>query len=136
MQHEILYKPVYSLLKLALEGGESVKAESGAMVSMSDSIEIQTHAQGGILGSLKRKVLGGESFFVNTFTAKSPGEVTLAPTMPGDMIDFDLDGNTVYAQSGAYIASTQGIEVDTKWGGAKGARPRVAHNKRTIPQFN
>jgi len=119
MQHEILYRPSYSLLRVDLEGGESICAEAGAMVSMSGGVEIQTAARGGIFGALKRSVLGGESFFVNTFNASEAGEVTFAPSLPGDVWAVELGGQTLYAQSGAYMASSPGIEVNTKWGGAK-----------------
>ena len=119
MEHEVLYRPSYSLLKIKLRQGESVSAESGAMVSMSSCIEIKTAAKGGLFGALKRSVLGGESFFVNTFMANDSGEVTFAPTLPGDIHDHELKGRSFYAQSGAYIASSPEIQVDTKWGGAK-----------------
>ena len=119
MEHEVLYRPSYSLLKLKLEPGDAISAEAGAMVSMSAGIEMETRAKGGVFGGLKRKLLGGESFFVNTFQATQAGEVTLAPTLPGDIHDLELKNQTVYAQSGAYIASSPEIEVDTKWGGAK-----------------
>jgi len=119
MEHEILYRPSYSLLRVTLAPGESIAAEAGAMVSMSAGIEIETKARGGVFGALKRSVLGGESFFVNTFHAHQAGEVTLAPTLPGDLSAFDLTGGTLYAQSGAYVASSLQIEVDTTWGGAR-----------------
>ncbi|MHC4661877.1 MAG: TIGR00266 family protein [Planctomycetota bacterium] len=119
MEHEVLYRPTYSLLQVKLAEGESVCAEAGAMVSMSSGIEIKTQAKGGLIGALKRKVLGGESFFVNTFTADKYGEITFAQTMPGDIMGFTLEGQTVFAQSGSYIASSPSVEVDTKWGGAK-----------------
>ncbi len=119
MEHEVLYRPSYSLLKLKLAPGDAISAEAGAMVSMSAGIEMETRAKGGVFGGLKRKLLGGESFFVNTFQATQAGEVTLAPTLPGDIHDLELKNQTVYAQSGAYIASSPEIEVDTKWGGAK-----------------
>jgi len=33
-----------------------------------------------------RSFLGGESFFVNTFTAQGgPGQITFAPSLPGDI---------------------------------------------------
>jgi len=107
------------LLKVELVRGEAISAEAGAMVSMSSGIEMETVAKGGLFGALKRSVLGGESFFVNTFRATEPGEVTFAPSLPGDIYDLELKGQTVYAQSGAYIASSPEIEVDTGWGGAK-----------------
>jgi uncharacterized protein (TIGR00266 family) len=119
MEHEVLYRPSYSLLKVRLERGDSISAESGAMVSMSSGIEMQTSAKGGLFGALKRRVLAGESFFMNTFTANEPGEVTFAPILPGDIHALQLTGQTMYAQSGAYIASSPQIEIDTKWGGAK-----------------
>ncbi|UCC97780.1 MAG: TIGR00266 family protein [Phycisphaerales bacterium] len=119
MEHEVLYRPSYSLLKVRLQQGEAVCAEAGAMVSMSGGIEIQTAAKGGLFGALKRSMLGGESFFVNTFKAANAGEATFAPALPGDIRALELKGQTVYAQSGAYIASSPEIQVDTKWGGAK-----------------
>lgn len=119
MEHEVLYRPSYSLLKVRLERNEAVCAEAGAMVSMSGGIEMQTAAKGGLFGALKRSMLGGESFFINTFKAADAGEVTFAPTLPGDIQALELKGQKVYAQSGAYIASSPEIQVDTKWGGAK-----------------
>lgn len=119
MEHEVLYRPSYSLLRVGLQQAESIAAEAGAMVSMSSGIEMETKARGGVFGALKRKMLGGESFFVNTFRASRPGEVTFAPTLPGDIQAMELSGGTIYAQSGAYIACSPEIEVNTKWGGAK-----------------
>ncbi len=119
MDYEILYQPSYSLLKVKLSRGESVLAEAGAMVSMSDTITIDTKMKGGIFGALKRSLLGGESMFMNTFTASDYGEVTFAPPLPGDIHGLELRSETLYAQSGAYIASSPEIKIDTKWGGAK-----------------
>ena len=69
---------------------------------------------------LKRAALGGESFFMNTFTATPPGDqIGLAAPLPGDIAHWPLTGQTVYLQSVAYLASALGIEVDTSWGGAK-----------------
>jgi len=119
MQHEILYQPSYSLLKTKLQQGEAISAESGAMVSMSGGVQIETKARGGVFGALKRSVLGGESFFVNTFKASADEEITFASSLPGDIAAIGLKGNTIFAQSGAYIASTPEIQIDTSWGGAK-----------------
>jgi len=72
-----------------------------------------------LFGALKKSVLGGESFFTNTFRAAEAGEVCFAPALPGDMVAVELAGQTLLAQSGAYVASSPEIAVDTKWGGAK-----------------
>ncbi len=99
--------------------GEKLIAETGAMVSMSAGIKIQTNMKGGFFGALKRNILGGESFFMNTFTADDDGHLTLAPSLPGDIKAIELQNSALLIQSGSYIASTEGIEIDTKWGGAK-----------------
>jgi uncharacterized protein (TIGR00266 family) len=119
MQTEILYQPAYSLCRVSLNSGESMRAESGAMVSMSGGVRIETAATGGIMKSLGRSLLGGESFFQNTFHADSGGEVTLAPELPGDILTFDLAGQELIVQAGSYLASHTGITVESKWGGAK-----------------
>ena len=42
---------------------------------------------------LKRSLLGGESFFINTFTATQEGDqIGLAPPLPGDMAHWPLAG--------------------------------------------
>ncbi len=119
MEHELEFGPAYSLLTVKLDAGESVRAESGAMVSMRGGVTMETKAAGGLMKGLKRAVLGGESFFQNTFTAATAGEATFAPTLPGDIVHLPLEGRTVYAQSGAYLVSTSDVDVDTKFGGGK-----------------
>jgi uncharacterized protein (TIGR00266 family) len=116
MNHEIDHRPSFALLTVDVEPGESVRSEAGAMVSMSSGIEVETNASGGVLSSLKRSVLGGESFFANTFTANESGHVTLAPPLPGDVVHHELDG-TLFVQSGSYLASDAGVEIDTAFGG-------------------
>jgi len=82
VKSEILYGPSYSLAVLSLSSGETIQAESGAMVSMTEGIEMQTSTKGGALKGLKRAVLGGESLFINTFTAERDAGITMAPAFP------------------------------------------------------
>lgn len=117
MQTEVLYSPAYATARLVLDAGESVRAESGAMLAMSPGLTMETSTQGGLLKGLKRSLLGGESFFMNTFTAQQGGaELYLAPSLPGDVVSWPLDGQ-LFVTSGSYLASTAGVEVDTRWGG-------------------
>ncbi len=120
MKHELLYKPNFTLARVMLDPGEAVTAEAGAMVTMSADMEMKTKGRGGIGKALLRSMVGGESFFQNTFTAGSNGgEVTLAPNYPGDILQVPLDGNAVMVQSGSYIFDTGDIEISTKFGGGK-----------------
>ena len=119
MQVDIQASPSFAMGTIRLGAGDSLKVEAGAMAAMTGGIEIQTASTGGLLGGLKRSMLGGESFFINTFTATSGGEISVAPKLPGDIIHLPLAGGAMFVQSGSWIASEPGVEVDTKWGGAK-----------------
>ena len=63
MKFEILSKPSYALVEVALDGGEKIVGDSGAMTWMEGKIDTQTTTRGGIFTGLKRKILSGESFF-------------------------------------------------------------------------
>ena len=120
MQFELKHQPSYSFAIAQLESNEQIKVEPGSMVSYSDGVSVETKSEGGFFGGLKRMV-GGESFFQNTYTAPAKGgEVTLAPALPGDMRVIAISGDDFLLQSGAYIASEMGVSFDSSWGGSKG----------------
>ncbi len=115
MKVEILYRPSYSLGVVTLEPNEQIQAEAGAMVSMSEGIKVETKAEGGLLKSLSRAVLGGESFFQNFYKAPPQGgEITFAPDLPGDVFALTLKNERLLVQSGSYLASERGIEINAK----------------------
>ena len=69
MKFELLDKPDFGLLRARFDAaGERLVAESGAMFSMSSGVRLETSTRGGLLAAAKRKMLGGESFFQNTYT--------------------------------------------------------------------
>lgn len=120
MDFEVMYRPTFSLLELRLKANEAIQAEAGAMVYMSPTIEIQTEMKGGFLGALSRTVLAGETLFTNTFKATGgSGILGLAPPYSGDVIHHKMQGESLFVQSGSYMASSPEIEISTKWGGAK-----------------
>jgi uncharacterized protein (TIGR00266 family) len=123
MQFSILDAPDFGMLEVAFENpGERVVAESGAMVAMSAGLDLQTNMRGGLLAAAKRKMLGGESLFQNTFTAREAGQkLYLAPGPEGDLRSLTLaEGQEFFLQSGAYVAHIgDELRLDTKWGGVK-----------------
>lgn len=120
MRFDIAHQPSYAIVTAHLEPGETIRTEGGAMVSMDTGITIETKAQGGFLKSLGRSILGGESFFMNTYHSDTGGTLRLAPSLPGDMMVLDVEPDApLLVQSGGYIASTEGVEIETKWSGAK-----------------
>jgi uncharacterized protein (TIGR00266 family) len=120
MDIQLKHQPSFSFAVVTLAPNEAIKVEPGAMVSFSDGLKQETKVEGGIMKGLKR-MIGGESFFQNTWTADSRGgEITLAPSLPGDMITVEIDDRGFNLQSGAFIASEAGVQFDTGWGGARG----------------
>jgi len=121
MDVEFQNGPAFTVAVARWAGGKQLRAESGATIGMTTGTQIETTTQGGILKGLKRS-FSGESFFMNMFTAPpSGGEILLASSLPGDMTYVDLQGETWLFHRDGFIASEQTIDLDTKWGGLKGA---------------
>jgi uncharacterized protein (TIGR00266 family) len=126
MQIQIQYNPAHSLATVHLNAGESIRAESSAMVSMSRGIDVQTNAGhsagGGFLGGLKRAVVGGESFFQNLYTARVNGaHVSLAPRLCGSMVVHEVQpGVDLFIQGSSYVAAPDSVHIDTQFQGFKG----------------
>lgn len=120
MEITIRHNPSFAVGRCALAGGETVRAESGAMMATSEGVAIEASMQGGLMKSLRRGVLGGESFFITTYTAPPAGGwVDVAAHLPGDMAVAEVGARALFVQRGSYLASEDGVEIDTKWGGFK-----------------
>ena len=119
MESEIIGKPAFAYVNVVLAPGESLVAQPDAMSSMDADLDLQAKLNGGILGGLLRKYLGGESLFINHFTNNTgaPRRITLVQKTPGDIDCVDLNGDTIYFQPGAYLCSTPGVQLSLKWAG-------------------
>ncbi|MFC2146494.1 TIGR00266 family protein [Acidobacteriota bacterium] len=115
MEYRIEHRPVFTIIRINLKQGEQFRAEAGAMVSMTPTLKLQAKGAGkGVFGTLKAAV-GGESFFATLFTAETgDGELVLAPSVLGDILKMELTGNTIYAEGGAYLAGSPGLDLSTK----------------------
>lgn len=121
MDITVRQSPSFAVARLQLAGSESVVVESGAMMAMSPDVNLTAKAEGGLLKSLKRATLGGESLFVSTYTASPTGGfVDVAARLPGDIGVRALDGATgLFVSRGSWLANEQTVDLDTKWGGFK-----------------
>ena len=116
MKYEILHEDAFPLIRCDLEKGESLKAESGAMVAMSPTLSVEGKMEGGILSGLARSFLAGEKFFFQEIVAKQgSGYVLLAHALPGGIVSVELDGSyDLRVQKDGFLAATDGVKVDTK----------------------
>ena len=111
----IEHAPVYASLRVNLDQGERFRAEPGALLSMTPSIELESAMAGkGFLGSIKAAV-GGESIFASIYTAvHGAGELILAPSQPGDIARIDLENQTLLAFGGAYLAGAADLQLSAR----------------------
>lgn len=131
MQHFIEHGPSFAWLRVQLAPSESIQAEAGAMVRRSPELEMTTHINAGhqpglfrliwnLLVALMRKLLGGETFFVNRFQGPQGGEVVLAPSLSGNIVHKRLEnGQRLFVQAGSYLASTGTIDTKLRFGGLR-----------------
>jgi uncharacterized protein (TIGR00266 family) len=108
------------MLVVQLDQGETITAESGAMTYMQPNIEAHTRMrEKSLLGTLGLKLLGGQSFFVNDYTAASgQGEAGFVSAPVGDIETLEvMPAHGFIIQKSAYVASTQGVDLDIQWQG-------------------
>ena len=115
MEYKIEHGPVFTIVRISFKQGEQFRAEAGAMVSMTPTLKLEAKTTGkGLMGTLKAAV-GGEGLFATLYTAETgDGELVLAPGTLGDVMKMEMSGNTLYAQSGAYLAGSPSLELSTK----------------------
>ncbi|KEI43195.1 TIGR00266 family protein [Saccharopolyspora rectivirgula] len=119
MQVRTRHTPSFGVARLVLAPGEPVQVESGAMLATSYGVQMEARAQGGLLKSLARAALGGESFYVVTYTAPQQGGwVDVAPNLPGDVTVVELDGRVGWCLTkGSWLASASTVQMESRWGG-------------------
>ena len=117
MEYQIIKNPM-GLIQFSMKKGDKVTAEAAAMVFMRGEIETVTRMRkGGFLKSLKAAALGGESFFINDFIAHEDNSTLgLTGNLLGDIEVIRVEEEFI-VQSGAFVASTNGLTLDTKWQG-------------------
>ncbi len=130
MQHVIKHQPSFPLLEVTLAPNEVLVAEAGTMVARSTNVGMEVKLNAGrgagffaklkaIMVAMIRKMVGGETFFVNHFSSPTGGLVWLAPAMSGAVRHIPLHGNGLVMNGGAYVASAGDIDLKMRWGGLR-----------------
>lgn len=130
VRHEITHGPSFAMLRVDLAPGQTVVAEAGAMVARHQSVQMDVkmnaNPAAGVWAKIVsffiavvRKIVGGETFFVNHFSSQQGGSVWIAPTLAGQVTYRKLQGETITLSTGAYVASNGPLEIKLKFGGLK-----------------
>lgn len=110
MEYKIIGTTVPAV-ELKLNRGESVYCQKGGMAWMSDTMQMQTNTQGGLFNGVAR-MISGESFFMNTYTAQEDNAtIAFATTVPGSIVGLNVEQGTYYAQKGSFLAAEQGVQL-------------------------
>jgi uncharacterized protein (TIGR00266 family) len=119
MQAKIEGAPTFAHIHYDLAPGESLIAESDAMTSMDADLDMEAKLNGSLFAALGKKLLGGESLFINVFTNKteSSRRLSITQSTPGDIRQIGLTDTSICLQPGAYVASTPGLKIGVKWAG-------------------
>ncbi|MFT5125279.1 MAG: hypothetical protein ACI9TH_004862 [Kiritimatiellia bacterium] len=124
--HEIDYEIFgddIQYVEVTLDPNETVIAEAGTMMFMTNGIEMQTvmgdpNKNQGMFEKLLdagKRAVTGESLFLTTFTAVSSTQekVSFAAPYPGHIIPMHIDelGGELLCQKDAFLAAAKGTEV-------------------------
>lgn len=111
MNYKIIGETVPAV-EVNLNKGESMYTQSGAMSWKTPGIKMETNTKGGIMKGLGR-MLSGDSFFMNTYTAEQDNQtIAFASTVPGAIMSFDLTGTPgLIAQKGAFLCAEPNVNL-------------------------
>jgi uncharacterized protein (TIGR00266 family) len=98
---------------LEIEPNELVYSEAGAMVYMSENVNMQAKARGGVFKGIKR-MLSKETFFLTEYQAVGGTGITaFGGNCPGKIIPLDLrGGRQIVAQKDAFLLAENSVEMD------------------------
>jgi uncharacterized protein (TIGR00266 family) len=131
MEHVVKYEPTFPMLQVNLAPNEVLVAEAGTMVarstSLSMAVRLNANSRAGFFGKLKtllvafvRRLVGGETFFVNHFSSAQGGWVWLAPALSGSIMNVAISpGHSLMMTQGSFLASTGPIDLHVRWGGLR-----------------
>lgn len=116
------------IVTIVLEPGQTLRAESGAMMYMTEGVEMNTTAGGGVSAGFKR-MLTGQNFFISDYTFKgdgndndnpgavSSGLVALGTDFPSKIVRLNVDeyGGKIVCQQGALLCASHTIDIEMEF---------------------
>src|SRR5438874_8620378 len=96
---------------VALQPGERLTSEAGAMTFISGDSSMEVEMPGGLMGGLKRKLLAGESLFLTRYMANGAGAVGITGPFPGSIKQHELDGEII-CEKHAYLGHFGEVEIE------------------------
>ena len=123
MKIEFQHGPGNPVACVTMDSSDSLTAQGGSMVAFDPGISITTstrqRAGGGVGAGLKR-MLSGESFFLNHFSSAGTGQrVWLSAALAGDLAEVAVRDMRIIVQGGSYLAAASSVSIEFGWQGFK-----------------
>ncbi len=126
MQHIVKHEPSFPMLQVGLAPNEVLVAEAGTMVARASTMTMEVKLNAGrssglwatvkaLFVALVRKLVGGETFFVNHFSSPAGGWVWLAPPLSGSIRHVPLDGRSLILTPGSFVACAGEVDLKLRW---------------------
>ncbi|KAF4316780.1 hypothetical protein BBO99_00008463 [Phytophthora kernoviae] len=107
------------VVHIELEPEQCLRAETGAMIYMTDGVEMETTTAGGIGEGMKR-MMTGENFFVSRFTyhGDKKGKIALGTSFPSKIVHLRLNeflGESIICQKGAFLCGSDTVNIEMEF---------------------
>jgi uncharacterized protein (AIM24 family) len=105
------------IVTIQLSPGQVLRAESGAMMFMTDGVTMNTTTGGGVSAGFKR-LLTGQNIFISDYTYDGPegtyGTVALGTDFPSKILRLSVDeyGEKLICQQGALLCASHTIDIE------------------------
>lgn len=93
-----------------LKEGEGVFCEAGAMAWMDPQIEMRTESDS--FGKMLGRLFSGDKLMRNHYVARGDGSITFSANYPGKILAFELNGESIIAQKGSFLACDETVDMD------------------------
>jgi Mitochondrial biogenesis AIM24 len=106
------------IVTITLEPGQVLRAESGAMMYMTDGVQMETTTGGGLSAGFSR-MLTGQNFFISDYryTGDTTGTVALGTDFPSKIVRLNVHeyGGKLICQKGALLCASHTIDITMEY---------------------
>jgi uncharacterized protein (TIGR00266 family) len=108
------------ILTVSLKPGEVLRAESGALMYMTEGVEMETTTGGGLSKGFSR-MMTGQNLFVSDYTYKgepgTSGTVCLGTDFPSKILRLNVEeyGGKIICQKGALLCASHTIDIEMEF---------------------
>lgn len=108
------------VVTIQLAPGQVLRAESGAMMYMTDGVTMETTTGGGVSSGFKR-MLTGQNLFISDYRYDGPegtfGQVALGTDFPSKIVRLSVEeyGGKIVCQQGALLCASHTIDIEMEF---------------------